>query len=614
MSGMFETKSFTKNCAKKRKIDSENREFQEKWEEEYFFGKNKDKPQCLVCAQTISSCKEYNVKRHYTTLHGAKYAKYTGEARLTIIKDLKSKLCKQKNIFSAVTTTQKAAVKASFLVAEEIAKRKYPFSSGTLVKTCALKMAEAFGNETMAKTVESISLSHQTVARHICTINQHLTDKLQNILRSAPYFSIALDESTDITDTCQLVIFVRSVDQEFHISEELLEIVPLHGSTKGEDIYNAVKATVTKYGGFSSCTCIVTDGARAMVGRNQGLAGRLRKEGIDCHMFHCIVHQEVLCGTSLKMADIMDVVTKVTNLIRGGNRSLTHRRFKNFLEELDAAYGDLLLHTNVRWLSAGKCLVRFFALRKEIHLYLSDIKCDSYLLEHLTDVSFLTALAFLTDITQFLNSLNLNLQGRDQNVSQLYSHIAAFRNKLHLLKSFLAKNDLTHFESCCELFQEMKGNGVILNFSQFVPKMDILIHEFNTRFQDFEGMEASFKLFNNPINTDIAAQDTKYHMELCELQGDQFLHSCSEKGVAFFKLLSQEQYPILRDFGMRMASMFGSTYICEKAFSDMGFIKSKYRNSICDSTLQQIIRISTTSISADIDELVAQQLHPQTSH
>ncbi|OCT91679.1 hypothetical protein XELAEV_18014740mg [Xenopus laevis] len=447
MSGTCATKSITKNCAKKR-IDSENREFQEKWEEEYFSGKNKDKPQCLVCAQTVSVCKEYNFKRHYTILHRDKNAKYTGEARLTIIKDLKSKLHKQKSTFTAVTTAQKAAVKDSFLVAEEIAKRKYPFSSGALIKTCALKMAEGFGNEIMAKTVESISLSYQTVARCVCTINQHITDKLPDTVK------------------------------KFHISEELLEIVPVHGSTRGEDIYNAVKATVTKFGGFNRCTCIVTDGARAMVGKTQGLAGRLKKEGVDCYMFHCIVHQEVAI-----------------------------RKFKLYLEELDAAYGDLLLHTNVRWLSAGKCL-------EEIYLYLSDTKCDSALIEHLTDVNFITALAFLTDITQFLNSLNLSLQGRNQSVSQLYSHIATFRSKLHLLKSFLARNDLTNSYA---LFQEMKGSGVILNFHQFVPKIDILIHEFNTRFQDFEGMEPSFRLFNNLLTqtTQLKIQYTTWKYVSC---------------------------------------------------------------------------------------------------
>jgi hypothetical protein len=50
----------------------------------------------------------------------------------------------------------------------------------------------------------------------------------------------------------------------------------------------------------------------------------------------------------------MKVVVKIINLIRGHNRSLSHRKFRSFLEEIDASYRDLLLHSQIRWLSAGK--------------------------------------------------------------------------------------------------------------------------------------------------------------------------------------------------------------------------------------------------------------------
>ena len=40
----------------------------------------------------------------------------------------------------------------------------------------------------------------------------------------------------------------------------------------------------------------------------------------------------------------MDLVTKVTNLIQGGNRSLSHRKFIAFLDEINAAYGDLQIY------------------------------------------------------------------------------------------------------------------------------------------------------------------------------------------------------------------------------------------------------------------------------
>jgi hypothetical protein len=54
----------------------------------------------------------------------------------------------------------------------------------------------------------------------------------------------------------------------------------------------------------------------------------------------------------------------IVNLIRGGNKAQRHRAFITFLEEMDADCGDIPLHSDIRLLSAGKCLQRFFfALR-----------------------------------------------------------------------------------------------------------------------------------------------------------------------------------------------------------------------------------------------------------
>ena len=129
--------------------------------------------------------------------------------------------------------------------------------------------------------------------------------------------------------------------------------------------------------------------------------------------------QEALCAKTLNFSHVMDLVTKVTNLIRGGNRSLSHRKFIAFLDEVDAAYGDLKMHTEIRWMSRGKCLERFFALRTEIPVLLEE---SAYCVK-LKDTQFLCDVAFLTDITSHLNHLNILLQGRDQTVCDLYAHM-----------------------------------------------------------------------------------------------------------------------------------------------------------------------------------------------
>jgi hypothetical protein len=84
------------------------------------------------------------------------------------------------------------------------------------------------------------------------------------------------------------------------------------------------------------------------------------------------------------------------------------------------------LHSQIRWLSAGKCLERFFfffffVLRREIPLFLKDeISSDTTDLEQeMLYPTFLCELAFLTDITKHMNDLNMKLQGKEQNVSYL---------------------------------------------------------------------------------------------------------------------------------------------------------------------------------------------------
>jgi hypothetical protein len=62
-------------------------------------------------------------------------------------------------------------------------------------------------------------------------------------------------------------------------------------------------------------------------------------------------------------------------------------------------------------LSAGKCLERFFALRRELPLFLKDeISSGTTNLElEMLNPTFLCELAFLTDITKHMNDLNMKI-------------------------------------------------------------------------------------------------------------------------------------------------------------------------------------------------------------
>ena len=81
---------------------------------------------------------------------------------------------------------------------------------------------------------------------------------------------------------------------------------------------------------------------------------------------HCIIQRQVL--SVLKFDHVMLVVVYVVSYLR--TRKLNHRLFKSFLEEADSEYGDVVYHTDVRWLSRANVLQRFIALKPEISKFL----------------------------------------------------------------------------------------------------------------------------------------------------------------------------------------------------------------------------------------------------
>nr|XP_022902476.1 EPM2A-interacting protein 1-like [Onthophagus taurus] len=97
-----------------------------------------------------------------------------------------------------------------------IAKRSRPFNDGDFVKECIEIAAKKMCPEA-AKKFEKIQLNR--IQRRIMSLS-------------------ALDESTDISSTAQLLIFIRGVTQDFEVLEELLRMCSLKGQTKGVDILN----------------------------------------------------------------------------------------------------------------------------------------------------------------------------------------------------------------------------------------------------------------------------------------------------------------------------------------------------------------------------------------
>ena len=90
----------------------------------------------------------------------------------------------------------------------------------------------------------------------------------------------------------------------------------------------------------------------------------------------------------------------------------------------------MLYYTGVRWWSRGRVFRCFYELLPEIYLFLHS---QNKTVPELIDPEWKWQFAFLTDITEMLNSFNLQLQGQGTLICDLYSHLKAFELKLKLL-------------------------------------------------------------------------------------------------------------------------------------------------------------------------------------
>ena len=189
----------------------------------------------------------------------------------------------------------------------------------------------------------------------------------------------------------------------------------------------------------------------------------------------------------------MDIAFKIVNSIRGS--SLKRRFFKLQLEEDQP---ELLLHTDVRWLSRSEFLQRFRDLLLEIIDFLGEE--DSYY-QTLNDQNCLNDMSFLTDFTLLLSKLNLELQGKDKLIIDMISCLDAYKAKFILLIQDLKKNNLDHFPNMADNLQ--KNTNSNYKMDKYIKEIQKVIEDFEIRFQDCDKIKEIVEFVSFPFKKDL---------------------------------------------------------------------------------------------------------------
>ncbi|XP_023413524.2 general transcription factor II-I repeat domain-containing protein 2-like isoform X1 [Loxodonta africana] len=564
----------------KRKMEQESHVFQEKWERAYFFVEVKNILTCLICRQSLSVSKEYNLRLHYETNHSKNHNGYTEKMRNRKFNELKKRLKLQHDLVLNLNKISDAAMKCSYVLSEKMAQASKPLTDGEFIKECLLSAAEIMCPE-QRQAFANIRLTGNTVAQQVDYMSENLQDKLPDKVRSLVAFSIAAHESTDENNGTQLAVFIRGVDETFDVTEELLDMVPMTGTTSGNDIVLCVEKSLKKFNvDWSKLVSVTTDGDSAMAGIKQ-LVTKLKSKvsglckDTELKSVRGLILQESLYTKKLKMGHVMDIVIYTITWLR--SHGSNHGKFNALFSELDAQYGSLFYHMDVRWLSRGIVLKQFFELLEEIDFFLSS-KGKS--VPQLTSKDWIKDLAFLVDITAHLNTLAISLQGRCQVVTQMYDSVRSFLAKLCLWETNLAKNNLAHFPTL-KLVSGNKSDGL-----NYIPKVRELKSEFQKTYSDFKLYENELILFSSPFSININDVIEELQMEVIELQHNTILKTkYDDVGIPEFYRYLGNGYPKYKNHCAKILSMFGSTYVCEQLFSAMKLNKTRSCSLLKDTRM-----------------------------
>ena len=106
-----------------------------------------------------------------------------------------------------------------------------------------------------------------------------------------------------------------------------------------------------------------------MIRKHKDATALIKQRSPDCKFLHCILHHEALASKKLRANSfdkvselelVMNDVMRVVNAIHPNTKA--SRLFSKLCNETSADHKTLLLliYSEVRWLSRGKVLQRFF--------------------------------------------------------------------------------------------------------------------------------------------------------------------------------------------------------------------------------------------------------------
>lgn len=470
-------------------------------------------------------------------------------------------------------------------------------------------------------------------------------EELSQQLTNASFYSLLIDESTDIATARTLIIYIRYV-HEGEVMNRFFELTELPGATADNIVDTVLQILAQKKLSTDRMFGMATDGASVMVGTRAGVTTQLKKMNPFMLSTHCIAHRLALAsGQAADSVPYLKQYQQYVNTIYkyyhySPKHSTTLQNMQVILQSAEKKFHQVF-HT--RWLSLDRAVQAILDnLDPLISALISDSDNDPTakgILKFITTFQFLATTHFLADALPVLSQLSKRFQRQcvdftavSEGVQVTISALEGFKQtpgpRLQKFTSEIPSEPGEEF-----YFKEHRISDSHAQRQGFVASSERFIHKLKenlqSRFPD-SGMLSAFSIFDplrlpsteinlpmygvNDLDTlcshyglpktsesgqelspVVEPSDTKDEWVTFKQVMSNNFRTCTLQSMAQKLLPSaemREQYPNLLTLITLAITMPVSTADCERGFSKHNLIKTRIRARLKTENVGMLMKMS----------------------